>query len=92
MKKVGRQVRTTLKRDKEWMTHAAQNIEVEDIRRGNTWIRLNETIQECFTQVIATLGREGREWTGAATNAKIRSLIEENIYINGSVVDGENSG
>ena len=52
-----------------------------------------------YTKVIATLGRECREWPEGATDRQIQSLIEENcrpdetiIYTDGSVLRGEKSG
>ena len=52
-----------------------------------------------YTHVIATLGRECREWSPGATNAEIESIIsevswaEENVcFTDGSVKRGERSG
>ena len=54
---------------------------------------------ENFVQVVATLGRECREWTKEAVNLEIDSLIEENglsdhliVYTDGSVQRGVKSG
>ena len=62
-------------------------------------IRVGDNMRDNFTQVIATLGRECREWADGATNTAILSLIEENcrpdeviIYTDGSVLRGEKSG
>ena len=102
--KIGRVVNTRLKRGTEWMTQAVRTIEscgltVEAIRRGQAWIRLADAVKDRFTQVIATLGRECREWPEAQTNAAIQCLIEDNcrpdeviIYTDGSVLRGERSG
>lgn len=102
--KLGRQTSTRLKRGTEWMTQAVQTIEecglsVEAIRKGRTWIRLDEEVRDRYTQVIATLGRECREWAEGATHAEIQTLIEENcredeiiIFTDGSVQRGIKSG
>ena len=86
------------------MTQAVLTIEecgltIEAIRRGETWVRLADTVKDRYTQVIATLGRECREWPEGLTDAAIQSLIEENcrpdeiiIYTDGSVLRGERSG
>ena len=54
---------------------------------------------ESFTQVIATLGRECREWAPGATHAEVETIIEENsspgdviIFTDGSVVREQKSG
>ena len=98
--KVGREVQSRLKRGTEWMNQASRTIsqccDVRSIRRGETWRPIED---ENFTQVIATLGRECREWTEEAVNLEIDSLIEENnltdhliVYTDGSVQRGVRSG
>ena len=87
------------------MTQAVQTIEecilsVEAIRKGKTWIQMAEGVpRDRYTQVIATLGRECREWPEGATHAEIQALIEENceedeiiFYTDGSVQRGIKSG
>ena len=102
--KIGRETKTRLKRGTDWMTQAVQTIEecgltVEAIRRGQTWMRVGDNMRDNFTQVIATLGRECRDWADGVTNTAILSLIEDNcrpdeviIYTDGSVLRGEKSG
>ena len=98
--KVGREVQSRLKRGTEWMNQASRTIsqccDVRSIRRGETWRPIED---DNFTQVIATLGRECREWTEEAVNLEIDSLIEENnltdqliVYTDGSVQRGVRSG
>ena len=98
--KVGREVHSRLKRGTEWMNQASRTIsqccDVRSIRRGATWVPIED---DNFTQVIATLGRECREWTEEAVNLEIDCLIEENnladhliVYIDGSVQRGVRSG
>ena len=62
-------------------------------------VSLADTVKDRYTQGIATLGRECREWPECLTDAAIHSLIEENcrpdeiiIYTDGSVLRGEQSG
>ena len=100
--KLGRQVKTRIKRGSEWMTEAAKTIsescQVDDIRRGQDWIEVTD--EQCrYTTVEATLGRECREWPEGATNAEVETLIEENsksgdviIFTDGSVQRGVKSG
>ena len=102
--KLGRQTKSRLKVGTEWMTQAVQTIEecglsVEAIRKGETWVRVAEGARDRYTQVIATLGRECREWPEGATHAEIQALIEENcgedeviFYTDGSVQRGIRSG
>ena len=71
-----------LKRGTDWMTQAMLTIEecvlmIEAIRRGETWVRLEDTVTDRFTQVITSLGREYREWSEGLTDAAIQGLIEE---------------
>ena len=100
--KIGRAVSTRLKRGTEWLTQASRTIEsctsVDSVRRGEAWKPINDET-ESFTQVIATLGRECREWAPGATHAEIETLIEENsqpgdviIFTDGSVVRDQKSG
>ena len=48
------------------MTQAVQIEEcghsVEAIRKGETWVQIAEGARDRYTQVIATLERECREW------------------------------
>ena len=93
-------MKTRLKRGTEWMTQAVRTIKdcgstVEAVRRGHAWIRLADAVRGRFTQVVATMARECREWPGAETNAAIQCLIEDNyrldeiiIYTDGSVLRG----
>ena len=102
--KIGRETNTRLKRGTDWMTQAVLTIEecgltVEAIRRGEAWVRVGDEMKVKYTKVIATLGRECREWPEGATDRQIQSLIEENcrpdetiIYTDGSVLRGEKSG
>ena len=62
---------------------------VANIRTGPSWVPVN---YDRFTQVIATLGRECREWPREAVNLEMQLLIEENgltdyltVYTDGSV-------
>ena len=62
-------------------------------------MRVGDNMRDNFTQVIATLGRECRDWADGVTNTAILSLIEDNcrpdeviIYTDGSVLRGEKSG
>ena len=98
--KVGRVVQSRLKRGTEWMNQASKTIadccDVNNVRRGATWLPVED---DSFVQVIATLGRECREWTEEAVNLEIDSLIEENgladhlvVYTDGSVRRGVRSG
>jgi len=100
--KVGRQTKSRLKRGTDWMSQAAQLIEeccpVGAIRRGRSWIRVSDEA-EMYTRVIATLGRECREWPEGATHAEIETLIEVNckpddvtVFTDGSVQRGLRSG
>ena len=102
--KIGRETNTRLKRGTDWMTQAVLTIEecgltVEAIRRGEAWVRVGDEMKVKYTKVIATLGRECREWPEGATDRQIQSLIEENcrpdetiIYTDGSALRGEKSG
>ena len=98
--KVGRDTRSRLKRGTEWMNEASKTISqccnVANIRTGPSWVPVED---EGFTQVIATFGRECREWPEEAVNLEIDSLIEENglrdhliVYTDGSVKRKVKSG
>ena len=100
--KIGRDNKTRLKRGAEWLTQASQTIEgcmtVELVRKGEAWPKL-QVDTERFTEVIATLGRQCREWAPGATHAEIETLIEENsregdviVFTDGSVIRGKKSG
>ena len=74
----------------------SQCCNVANIRTGPSWVPVEV---EGFTQVIATLGRECREWPEEAVNLEIDSLIEENglrdhliVYTDGSVKRKVKSG
>ena len=84
------------------MTEATGTIEkycqVEDVRRGEAWSSVEDPTGS-FTNVVATLGRECREWPEGAANAEIETLIEERcgpgdvvIFTDGSVQRGTKSG
>ena len=84
------------------MNQAAETIgrclKVEDIRRGEAW-QEKEDEAEQYTHVIATLGRECREWAPGAANAEIEAIISEIsgpedaiMFTDGSVKRGEKSG
>ena len=98
--KVGREVHSRLKRGTEWMNEASRTISlccnVASIRTGPSWVTVND---DRFTQVIATLGRECREWPREAVNLEMQMLIEENgltdyltVYTDGSVKRRVKSG
>ena len=100
--KIGNQVRQRIKRGSSWMVQAERTLEtccrIEDIRRGCDWIRPERDMNN-FMKVIATLGRECREWPINATNAEIETIIEEKtrpgdavIFTDGSVSRGQRSG
>jgi len=102
--KVGRQVKSRLKRGTEWMTQAVETIEecglsVDAILRGEAWVAIAGDDRKRYTKVVATLGRECREWPEGATHAEIQTLIEEHcredeliVYTDGSVQRGTKSG
>ena len=67
--------------------------------RGEAWVAVANESRDSFTKVVATLGRECREWPEGATQSEIRALIEEHcrddemiIYTDGSVQRGTKSG
>ena len=68
------------------------------MRLGAAWLEIEDETEQ-FTQVIATLGRECREWAPGAANAEIESVISEIseaddavIFSDGSVKRGVKSG
>ena len=98
--KVGREVHSRLKRGTEWMNEASRTISmccnVANVRAGPSWVPVND---DRFTQVIATLGRECREWPREAVELEMQLLIEENgltdyltVYTDGSVKRHVKSG
>ena len=100
--KIGRDTKTRLKRGAEWLTQASRTIEgcmsVESVRKGEAWPQL-QVDTERFTEVIATLGRQCREWAPGATHAEVETLIEENslagdliVFTDGSVLRNKRSG
>ena len=100
--KVGREYTSRLKRGKEWMAQAAdtisQSIPVGQIRKGAMWKEIPDEADQ-YTHVIATLGRECREWAPGAANAEVESIISEVsgmddavCFTDGSVKRGEQSG
>ena len=86
------------------MAQAAQTIEecclsVEAIMRGEAWVVVADESRDSFSKVVATLGRECREWPDGAAPSEIETLIEENcrddemiVYTDGSVQRGNKSG
>ena len=98
--KVGRDTHSRLKRGTEWMNEASNTMSqccnVANLRTGPSWVPVKD---DNFIQVIATLGRECREWPEEAVNLEIDSLIEENglrdhltVYTDGSVKRRVKSG
>ena len=85
------------------MTEASKTIEswvsVESIRRGNSWQYIDD-YQENFTHVVASLGRECREWASGETDKAVEDLIQQNssedvavvLTDDGSVKRGDKSG
>ena len=80
------------------MNQAAENIghctSIDDIRRGEAWQEIKVEAEQ-FTHVIASLGRECREWAPGAANAEIEATISEIsepddviIFTDGSVKRG----
>ena len=101
--KVGNRPESRLKRGSEWMTEATKTIEscgisIESIRRGTPWVYLNDYMEQ-FTKVIATLGRECREWPAGTTDEAVEAIIAEHsrvddaiVFTDGSVKRGVKSG
>ena len=100
--KVGRSYTSRIKRGSEWMAQAAttirESVSVGQIRLGAAWSEIEDETEQ-FTQVVATLGRECREWAPGAANAEIETLISEIsdaddavIFTDGSVKRGVKSG
>ena len=84
------------------MSEATKTIEnslsVESIRRGAPW-KYFDDYQEHYTKVIATLGRECREWAEGETDRAVEAIIAEQsregeavIFTDGSVQRGIKSG
>ena len=85
------------------MTEATKTIEscgisIESIRRGTPWVYLNDYTEQ-FTKVIATLGRECREWPAGTTDEAVEAIIAEHsrvddaiVFTDGSVKRGVKSG
>ena len=48
--------------------------DVKQVKKCATWQSVDD---DRFTRVIATLGRECREWTEKAVNLEIDSLVEK---------------
>ena len=100
--KVGNRPPSRLKRGSEWMTQATTTVEncvsINSIRRGKSWHFVDD-YQENYSRVIATLGRECREWAPGETDEAVETLISENsqdgdavVFTDGSVKRGEKSG
>ena len=101
--KVGNRPDSRLKRGSEWMTEATHTIEscgisIECIRRGTPWVYFIDYIEQ-YTKVIATLGRECREWEEGKTDEAVEAIIAEHsrpddvvVFTDGSVKRGIKSG
>ena len=101
--KVGNRPDSRLKRGSEWMTEATHTIEscgisIECIRRGTPWVYFNDYTEQ-YTKVIATLGRECREWEEGKTDEAVEAIIAEHsrpddvvVFTDGSVKRGIKSG
>ena len=85
------------------MTQATQTLEqccdLNDIRRGDDWLEVNDDMHQFTSTVIATMGRECREKAAVANNSEISAIIDENtrrgdpvIFTDGSVRRGVQSG
>ena len=88
--KVGNRPESRLKRGSEWMTEATKTIEscgisIESIRRGTPWVYLNDYTEQ-FTKVIATLGRECREWPAGTTDEAVETIIAEHSRVDDAIV------
>ena len=79
--KVGNRPPSRLKRGSEWMTQASTTVEncvsVNSIRRCKSWHFIDD-YQENYSRVIATLGRECREWAPGETDEAVEALISNN--------------
>ena len=51
-----------------------KSCDVKQVKNCATWQSVDD---DRFTQVIATLGRECREWTEKAVNLEIDSLVDK---------------
>ena len=78
--KVGNRPPSRLKRGAEWMTQASTTVEhcvsVNSIRRGKSWHFIDDLAQD-YSRVIATLGRECREWAPGETDKAVETLISD---------------
>ena len=76
--RAGNRPTSRLKRGSELMTEATETIEncvsVESIRRGAPWQFIDD-LEEKFTHVEATLGRECREWEPGEIDRAVEKLI-----------------
>ena len=52
------------------------SLSVESIRKGDPWIVFDDYPKH-YTKVIATLGRECREWAEGETNEAVEDIIAE---------------
>ena len=63
------------------MTEATKTIDsclsVESIRRGSAWQYIDD-YEEKLTHVVASLGRECREWNPGEADKAVEELIQEN--------------
>ena len=80
------------------MTQATTTVSINSIRRGKSWHFVDD-YQENYSRVIATLGRECRDWAPGETDEAVEALISENsqdgdavVFTDGSVKRGEKSG
>ena len=84
------------------MTQASTTVEhcvsVNSIRRGKSWHFIDDLAQD-YSRVVATLGRECREWSPGETDKAVETLISDNsqegdaiVFTDGSVKRGEKSG
>ena len=101
--KIGNRPESRLKRGSEWMTEATKTIEecgisIESIRRGTPWVCF-EDYAEQYTKVVATLGRDCRNWEAGKTDEAVEAIISENcragdyiVFTDGSVKRGVRSG
>ena len=71
------------------MTQASNTVEncvsVNSIRRGKSWHFIND-YQGNYSRVIATLGRECREWAPGETDEAVEALISDNSQDGDAIV------
>ena len=74
------------------------SLSVESIRKGAPWIVFDD-YQKHNIKIIATLGRECREWAEGETNEAVEAVIAEMcnpgdavVFTDGSVKRGVKSG